>query len=107
MRLLDNCGRQMSRAALGVLMKRLVVLAALATASCVSAKPFTTPDGKPAYLVECDGDSLDISSCYDKARETCGGDYEVLRRSEAQQIIEDISTPTRTIEIACKTNPTS
>ena len=88
-------------------MKCLVVLAALAAASCVHVKPFTTPDGKTAYLVECNGDSLDISSCYDKARETCGGDYEVLRRSEAQQIIEDISTPVRTLEIACKTSPTS
>lgn len=92
---------------MGVLMRLLIVLAALAAVSCVSAKPFVTADGRSAFLIKCNGDRLDITSCYDKARESCGGDYDILHRTEDQQIIEDISTAVRTIEIACKASPTS
>lgn len=89
-------------------MKRLLVLAALAAGSCATAKPYTTSDGRTAYLVKCNGERMDITACYEKAREACSGDYDILHRSEGQQTIdEDYSTAVRTLEVACKTSPTS
>jgi len=66
--------------AMGVLMKRLVVLAALAAVSCVSDPPptsFLSPDGRQAFAINCSQSGL--SACYIRAREACGGDYEIMR----------------------------
>jgi hypothetical protein len=83
-------------------MRPALVLMCLLLGSCTSVKPFTAPDGRSAYLAKCSGNLNDMTACYAKARETCGGDYEILNRSESQRQIEDVSRHEREIEFTCK-----
>ena len=56
----------------------LLTLGAALLAGCASAiTPFTSPDGRQAYAMACGNG---FSRCYDKARELCGGDYDVIDR---------------------------
>lgn len=86
---------------------RIVLVAVLAflPTSCVSytgeAKPFTAPDGRPAYLISCGGMQRTIAACHDKAREICGGNYAELNRSVSPRETGLGSTENRSIEIVC------
>lgn len=68
-------------------------------------KPFVTPDGKAAFAAFCGGTESDMTQCHAAARETCGGDYTVLRTSELPRTsgVEGsvITTQSRSIEFAC------
>lgn len=66
-------------------MKRLLVLSALAlvVASCASApKTAIMPDGRIAQMAYCDGPRDSMAGCFNKAAQSCGGEYEVISRSE-------------------------
>lgn len=56
-------------------------------------RPITLPDGKPGFIVSCDRGP---EYCFERARQTCGGNYDILRRSESTE------TDRRTMEISCK-----
>lgn len=54
----------------------------------------TLPDGRPGHVVWCE---RGIDYCYSQARKVCGGNFEVLARTESTE------TVARKIEIACAT----
>lgn len=94
-------------------MKRLLVLVALAAASCVSdpaPKPFVSPDGRQAFAVDCSQSGL--SACYTRAREACGGDYEIMRTVDGSVPVTNpvtgqlVSLNDQRLYVSCK-NPTS
>jgi hypothetical protein len=51
----------------------------LVVVGCATVKPIIGPDGTQNYLVTCDG----IEYCYDKAREVCGGNYQIVNTSSS------------------------
>ncbi len=60
-------------------MRRFLAVAAIAASSCATVPavtPFLSPDGRQAYGILCEDG---MSACYTRAREACGGDYEVMR----------------------------
>lgn len=57
----------------------MVGIAVLGLGGCTYAKAFVTPDGKPAYLVDCT--DFDMTVCHARARKVCGGNYTVLNQS--------------------------
>lgn len=56
-------------------------------------RAIVTPDGKEGFVVSCD---RSVDYCYERARQVCGGNYEVIRRVDP-----DVKVG-RTVEIACK-----
>jgi hypothetical protein len=85
-------------------MKRILVLSALLLASCATkpiVDPFTTPDGKPAFIAYCGSDVLTMTDCYNAARTQCGGDYKVLMQSETERPLGDGQS--RRMEFICST----
>ena len=50
-------------------------------------KPMTTPDGKPGFLISCDGSVDNWATCYNAAIAACKGPYTIIDRNES-------STPT-------------
>lgn len=98
-------------------MKRaLAVVAVLATASLAgvacahrhepTAKPFTGPDGRSSFVVDCKAQAS-FAGCYAKAREACGGDYEEIHRSEDLRTSGTTgkSWYARQLEVSCKLPP--
>lgn len=91
-------------------MKPVFILSALALASCVSVEPYKTPDGRTAYLIECNGAIQSIAACMNRAAELCGGPYDLLNRQEGGTLYGSVddgdgvigTTKDRTIEVACK-----
>jgi len=71
-------------------------------------RPFTTPEGFQGFAISC---STGIDICYQKARESCGGNYKVINQIERQNYEPadkiagtDAETYTvRTMEVACAT----
>jgi hypothetical protein len=93
-------------------MKRVIVVAVLALSGCESdpdqtgfmdlmrgegVDRMTMPDGRTGYLVNCDAQGF--SACYDRARQICGGNFEVVTRTDRAGEVED----ERRIEIVCET----
>lgn len=81
-------------------MKSLILLSALmlvAACNTTSAREFKAPDGRTAYLVQCDTVALSMADCYAEATRICPAGYELLNRTEVagDRVI-------RNIEIACK-----
>ena len=93
-------------------MKRLLVLvAALILSACETApdktslldtmygesvSTVTLPDGRTAYIVNCD--ARGIAYCYERSRAICkGGNYTVTNRIDRPGEVEDI----RRLEIVC------
>lgn len=86
----------------------MLAAAALLAASCAHhreavAKPFTAPDGREAFVVDCKAQAS-FAGCYAKAREMCGGDYDEIHRSEVLRTSGTTgrSWYARQLEIACK-----
>jgi hypothetical protein len=52
-----------------------------------------TSDGKEGFVVSCD---RGVEYCYERSRQVCGGNYEVIRRVDP-----DVKVG-RTVEIFCK-----
>ena len=44
---------------------------------CTTATPIVGPDGTTNQLISCS----DVEKCYDKAREVCGGPYQIVNTS--------------------------
>ena len=86
-------------------MKAVLVVLALGLGGCAAmdatVQSYTTPEGKPGYLLTCSGILKSMATCYADARKVCqGGDYEVINRSVSQRA--DTTTENRSIEIVCK-----
>lgn len=89
----------------------LPILSALALTACVSVEPYTAPDGRTAYLIECNGGLQSMAACMNKASELCKGPYDVLNRDQSTAAVGAITNGTgtisaakfRTLEVACKT----
>lgn len=56
-------------------------------------RPIITPDGKEGFVVSCD---QSVEYCYERARQVCGGNYEVIRRVDPDDKVG------RTVEIFCR-----
>lgn len=85
---------------LGTLKVGLVFVVVVGAAGCASAvRPITSPDGRAGFVVGCDawGESADV--CYAKAREACGGDFDILSRTDETSETYGLR---RRIEVACK-----
>lgn len=85
-------------------MKNLIILcAAVALGGCAAGvESITAPNGKPGFLLSCDGSADSWATCYKAAVKSCHGPYDVVDRSET-------ATPTnygpivrRNLIIACK-----
>jgi len=82
---------------------------ALLCGSCVSVESYQAPDGRTAYLVECNGGLQSMAACMNRAAELCGGPYEVLNRAQETATVGTFTngvgslTPVRlrTLEVAC------
>jgi hypothetical protein len=86
--------------------KLIAFVFALALSGCGAPpiKPMTTPDGKPGFLLSCDGVTDDWTSCYAAAATACKGKYTIIDRNES-------STPTgltpairRYLIVECRNN---
>ena len=91
-------------------MKLRVLLGALALSSCVTAKPFTAPDGRAGFAVKCNGTARSMGDCYQKAAEACGGPYEVMSGDQRGGVAGSFAngggvllpTVTRELLVSCK-----
>lgn len=64
-------------------MKRLAIAAVVLVGSCASApKTAVMPDGRIAQMAYCDGPRDSMAGCFNKAAQACGGEYEIISRSE-------------------------
>ncbi|QLY26899.1 hypothetical protein [Bdellovibrio sp. KM01] len=61
-----------------VLKKILMLVTLVLTFSgCQTVKPIVGPDGSTHQLIGC----YYVESCYEKAREVCGGNYKIINTS--------------------------
>lgn len=90
----------------------LLVCAAAALGSCASAPSvtaFQSPDGRPAFAIDCSDTGL--SSCYTTARESCGGNYEIMRTVDGSVPITNpvtgqlVSLNDQRMYVSCETKP--
>jgi hypothetical protein len=80
-------------------------------AGCASSRKVTLSDGDQALVVSCDSGSQTIGDCYNKASGLCHGTYEVLDRTEGQQVSYSTTPyksagggmPKRDILVQCQT----
>ena len=90
-------------------MRLVLCCLTLLAGGCVSVESYTRPDGKTAYLIECNGGIQSMAACMNKAAEVCAGPYEVLNRDQAMAPVATISNGTgsmvaasfRTLEVSC------
>ena len=55
-----------------LVLRCLLLTAALSLLGCATARQTYTPDGRAGYTVDCSGDVLTWSYCYQKAGDLCG-----------------------------------
>lgn len=73
-------------------MKRLLVLVALAAASCSGIEKITAPDGRTGFLVICERNFESFGSCREKALKVCnGGKYEEISRTKTSMEVVCVS----------------
>ena len=64
-------------------MKKLLGgIALLALAGCVHATHFLGPHGEQMVSLRCNGAALDMADCYTRAREECGGNFDVVDQNQ-------------------------
>ena len=71
-----------TRHALGLLTGAAFVLAVLLVSGCATTRVKALPNGQPGLLVDCSGDSLSWSHCYQKAGEVCPHGYAIIKRTD-------------------------
>ena len=86
-------------------MKAVLVVLVLGLGGCAlmdsSVQSYTTPDGRPGFMLSCGGALKSMATCYADARKMCqGGDYEIVNRSVTPR--NETTTENRSIEIICK-----
>lgn len=85
---------------LGTLKIGLVLVAVVVVAGCASSvRSIMAPDGRAGFVVGCDGWGEAADLCFSKAREACGGDYDIIARTDETSPTRGL---TRRIEVACK-----
>lgn len=62
---------------------RYAVVACVLLSSCATASEFRGADGSRQFLVECPGAAVRMSLCMTKAREMCGGSFQLVQANEA------------------------
>ncbi|NLP64210.1 hypothetical protein [Paraburkholderia sacchari] len=83
--------------------KIISMCAAVALTGCAAGvESVTAPNGKPGFLISCDGSADSWAKCYNAAIKQCGGPYDIVDKNET-------STPTglgplvrRNLIVACK-----
>lgn len=83
-------------------MKRLLLVCVVAVGGCATDEidtffgerltSVTLPDGRAGHVVYCE---RGIDYCYERSRKQCGGNYEVVNRTESTEEVA------RKIEIVC------
>lgn len=58
-------------------MKLITGLLIFLLLGCASTETIEGPDGTPHELVRC----INIKRCYERARDACGGNYEIINTS--------------------------
>jgi hypothetical protein len=70
---------------------------------CVDVVTTTGPDGKPALVIDCDGES---QFCFDKAAELCPGGYYLVNRKNGETEMPHtagvVATPHTQLTIQCQ-----
>jgi hypothetical protein len=63
-------------------MRVIIVCGVLLIFGCASTQvsPITTPSGEPGYAIRCN--AYDVSECYSKAGEVCGGAYDIIDQTD-------------------------
>lgn len=93
-------------------MKKLALVALLGLGGCATDAPpraFTAPDGRAAFAIQCSESGMSV--CYDRARASCGGNYEVLQTVDGAVPISNPSTGQiiplndQRLYVACVTQP--
>lgn len=83
-----------------------VACAAIAGCASIDPKPFTGPDGKPAYSMRCSGMGRTLDACYQKAGEVCPSGYNIIDRSTGTVGVPTSSgmliAPRESLAIECK-----
>jgi hypothetical protein len=74
----------------------IVLIAVFGLAGCLSAKPMTTPSGKPGFHIDCGGGNYDWSTCYEETTKRCNGPYTVVDR------IASSTTSWRELMVECR-----
>lgn len=83
--------------------KLIMMCVAAALAGCAAGvETVTAPNGKPGFLITCNGSADSWAKCYNAAIKQCNGPYDIVDKNET-------STPTgygplvhRNLIIACK-----
>jgi hypothetical protein len=77
----------------------------LAVAGCANAPAeFTGPDGRAAFVVECDGWGEAMPICYERARAKCGGNYDVIASVDDRRPVPStsVTTSVRNLTFSCR-----
>lgn len=87
-------------------MRLFAVGLVLLAGGCVSVESFKAPDGRTAYVIECNGGLQSMAACYNRAAEVCGGEYDVLDNDQSVGVVGTGGNLTpakfRTLAVACK-----
>ena len=85
-------------------MRLLIALGALAAlAGCAAGvESVTAPNGKPGFLITCDGSADSWAKCYNAAIKECKGPYDVVDKNESTVMTGYGPLVRRNIIIACK-----
>jgi hypothetical protein len=59
-------------------MRTATILAAVALAGCVTARPLTLPNGQQGEVIRCNGMARSMADCYEKAGATCPKGYDIV-----------------------------
>lgn len=84
---------------------RVFVVCGLLLAGCSSApQEFVGPDGRAAFVVACDDWGEAMPVCYTKAREKCGGNFDVVASVNDRKPVPStsVTTPVRNLTFSCK-----
>ena len=88
----------------GALIRFSALLLLPLLSSCVDVVTAAGPDGKPAYVIDCDVES---QRCFDRAAELCpGGYYLVDRKNGATEMPHTgglVATPHTQLLVQCRT----
>lgn len=66
--------------------------------ACVSAKAITGPDGSVNHLISCPS----IETCYNKARQVCRGNYDIVNTSSEVSGLNGSTNSTTKLLVKCQ-----
>ena len=85
-------------------MNKLIVLcAAVALGGCAAGvETVTAPNGKPGFLITCDGSADSWAKCYNAAIKQCNGPYDIVDKNESSVMTGLGPLVRRNMIIGCK-----